>query len=73
MLNALRASDPKYDKAITFMSVDWDTYSRHEVTTSRRIPRRSTLVLIKGGQELGRLVAETGEAEIKALLEKAFE
>ena len=53
------------------MRVDWDTYKRHAVTTSRRIPRRSTLVLIKGGKEVGRLVAVTSKAAIKKLLDKA--
>ena len=53
------------------MRVDWDTYKRHSVTTSRRIPRRSTLVLIKGGIEVGRLVAVTSVAAIKKLLDKA--
>lgn len=71
MLKKLRASSPKYNKATTFMRVDWDTYKRHSVTTSRRIPRRSTFVLIKGGKEAGRLVAVTSEARIKALLDKA--
>lgn len=61
-----------YNKSITFMTVDWDTYRRHAVTKSRRIPRRSTLVLIKGGKEIGRLVAVTSERRIKALLDKAL-
>ena len=59
-----------YNKSITFMRVDWDTYRRHAVTTSRRIPRRSTFVLIKGGKEAGRLVAVTSEAAIKRLLQQ---
>lgn len=71
MLKKLRASNPKYNKAITFILIDWDTYKRHSVTTSRKIPRRSTLVLIRGGKEAGRLVAQTGEEAIKALLDKA--
>jgi thioredoxin 1 len=37
-----------------------------------RIPRRSTLVLLKGREELGRIVAGTSKAEIKSLLDKAF-
>ena len=72
MLNGLRASSPKYDKAIVFIKVDWDRYKRHRVTTSRRIPRRSTLVLIKDGKEIGRLVAATSRSAIKALLDKAL-
>ena len=39
VINALRADNPAYDDAFTFVQVDWDTYSRHEVTTSRAIPR----------------------------------
>lgn len=72
MLKKLRASYPNYNKAITFINVDWDEYGRHSVTTSRKIPRRSTLVLIRGGKEIGRLVAVTSEQEIKALLDKAL-
>ncbi len=71
MLKQLRASSPKYNAKTTFMRVDWDTYKRNAVTTSRRIPRRSTLVLIKGGKEVGRLVAVTSTSRIKNLLDKA--
>lgn len=72
MLKKLRASYPQYNKAIHFVVVDWDTYKDHPVTTSRRIPRRSTMVLIRKGKETARLVAQTGEQEIKALLDKAL-
>ena len=72
MLKELRASSPKYNEAIRFILIDWDTYKGHEVTTSLKIPRRSTFVLIKNGKEAGRLVAATGRTEIKALLDKAL-
>ncbi|MEM6495295.1 MAG: thioredoxin family protein [Pseudomonadota bacterium] len=72
MLKSLRASDSKFNKGITFIRVDWDSYKRHAVTKSRRIPRRSTLVLLKGGKEVGRLVAATGKGRIKSLLEKGL-
>ena len=72
MLKKLRASYPDYNKAITFVLVDWDTFGRHRVTTSRKIPRRSTFVLIKGGKEVKRLVAVTSEKRIKALLDQAL-
>lgn len=71
MLKKLRASYPEYNKAITFILVDWDTFRDKPVTTSRRIPRRSTFVLIKGGKEVKRLVAVTSEQAIKALLDQA--
>ena len=73
MLKKLRASYPQYDKSITFILIDWDTFGSHAVTTSRNVPRRSTMVLIKGGTEIGRLVAQISEQKIRALLDKAFE
>ncbi|MEL6919456.1 MAG: thioredoxin family protein [Pseudomonadota bacterium] len=69
VITALRQQNPAYDRAMTFIKVDWDTYKNHEVTTSRNIPRRSTLLVLKGNAELGRIVAGTGEAQIKALLD----
>ena len=57
---------------VKFVLIDWDTYKRHEVTTSRKIPRRSTLVLIKNGEEVKRLVAQTSEDKIKKLLDTAI-
>lgn len=68
----LRSENPAYDSAMTFVRVDWDTYQSAEVRTSRKIPRRSTLLLLKGDDELGRIVAGTSEAQIKALMDKAL-
>ena len=72
VINALRSKNPSYDAAMTFVKVDWDTYKRHEVTTNRGIPRRSTLIVLKGNQELGRIVAGTSEGAIKALMDKGL-
>ena len=69
VISALRAAEPAYDAAMMFVNVDWDTYSKHEVTTSRGVPRRSTLLVLKGEEELGRIVAGTAEADIKALMD----
>ena len=67
VINALRDANPAYDAAMVFVKVDWDTYRNAEVTTSRNIPRRSTLLVLRGDEELGRIVAGTQESEIKAL------
>ncbi len=72
VINALRAADPAYDAALTFIKVDWDTYKSAEVTTSRGIPRRSTLIVLRGDKELGRVVAGTSESQIKALMDTAL-
>ncbi|MBG6208547.1 thiol-disulfide isomerase/thioredoxin [Labrenzia sp. EL_126] len=69
VINALRSENPAYDQALVFVRVDWDDYSSHEVTKSRKIPRRSTLIVLKGDQELGRVVAGTSEKQIKSLLD----
>lgn len=69
VINALRAEDPTYDDAMTFVKVDWDTYGSHEVAVFRSIPRRSTLIVLRGEDELGRVVAGTSEAQIKALMD----
>lgn len=69
VMDELRTANPAYDKAIRFITVDWDEYGTGELAQRLQIPRRSTLVLLKGEQELGRSVAGTGKDEIKALLD----
>lgn len=72
VINELRSKNPAYDKSLTFVAVDWDEFGTHEVTTSRNVPRRSTLLLLKGDKELGRIVAGTATSDIKALLDKGL-
>ena len=72
VINALRAEDPTYDGAITFINVDWDAHGNGALAQSLNIPRRSTLVVLKGNQELGRIVAGTRKSEIKALMDTAL-
>lgn len=72
VLDKLRSKNPAYDKAMTFYKIDWDVYAKHDVSTSRNIPRRSTLLVLKGDKELGRIVAGTDENEIRALLDKGL-
>ncbi|MEL6964376.1 MAG: thioredoxin family protein, partial [Pseudomonadota bacterium] len=68
VINELRAENPAYDEHILFVRVDWDDFGREDVSTSRNIPRRSTLLVLRGDDELGRIVAGTGTDEIRALL-----
>ncbi len=69
VITSLREANPAYNNAMTFIRVDWDQWGRHEVTTSRSIPRRSTLLVLRGDAELGRIVAGTSEAQIKELMD----
>ncbi len=72
VIGALRAADPAYDAAMTFVRVDWDTYRSHDVTVLREIPRRSTLIVLRGDDELGRIVAGTAESRIKELMDRGL-
>ncbi len=69
VINQLRSQNPAYNKAMTFIKVDWDLYRSDKVTTSRNIPRRSTLLVLKEDKELGRIVAGTSISDIKALMD----
>lgn len=72
VLAVLKADNPAYEKKIEFYKIDWDVYSKDSLAKGLRIPRRSTLVLLKGREELGRIVAGTSKADIQALLDKAL-
>ena len=73
VLNRLKEANPAYEANITFINIDWDTYKRTEVVSSMNVPRRSTLIaLAPDRSEIGRIVAQTGEAEIKALMDAAL-
>ena len=68
VISALRSENPKYNEMV-FFTVDWDKYRNSDLTQRLDIPRRSTLVVLKGDQELGRIIAGTSESQIKELLE----
>jgi thiol-disulfide isomerase/thioredoxin len=72
VLAALKAENPAYEASIAFFVVDWDQHGKGELAKALNIPRRSTLVALKGREEIGRIVAGTGKAEIKALLDAAL-
>ena len=72
VIGALRGENPAYDDAITFINVDWDEFGRSVLALELNIPRRSTLVVMKGEEELGRLVARTSRGDIQGLLDTAL-
>jgi thiol-disulfide isomerase/thioredoxin len=72
VLAALKAENPAYEEKIVFFQIDWDDYGKGELAKALNVPRRSTLVALKGREEIGRLIAGTAEADIKALLDTAL-
>ncbi len=72
VLASLKAENPAYEQNIAFFIVDWDEHGKGELSKALKIPRRSTLVAMKGREELGRIVAGTSKADIKDLLDLAL-
>jgi thioredoxin 1 len=72
VLATLKEENPEYEQKISFFRVDWDAYGEGDLSKALNIPRRSTLVALKGRDELGRIVAGTSTADIKALLDTAL-
>ncbi|MEO0486540.1 MAG: thioredoxin family protein [Pseudomonadota bacterium] len=70
-INALKSENAAYE-AVTFVHVDWDEYGRGALAKELNVPRRSTLIVLKGEEELGRIVAGTRRADIQALMETAL-
>ncbi len=71
-MRKLIKQNPDYEKHITFVKVDWDRHSSSSIARKLNIPRRSTLVALKGDKELGRIVAGTSTDAIKSLMDKAL-
>lgn len=71
-IEALKAENPAYEQSVTFIDVDWDMFKGAAITKKLKIPRRSTLVVLKGDKELGRIVAGTGRKQIKELMDTAL-
>ncbi|MDA7429397.1 thioredoxin domain-containing protein [Primorskyibacter aestuariivivens] len=72
VIKALKEENPAYEANITFINVNWDVYGSSQMASRMKIPRRSTLVVLKGDDELGRLVADTREDKIRALMDVAL-
>lgn len=72
VINALKSQNADYEANITFIDVDWDEFSDSQLVKDLSIPRRSTLVALKGDTELGRIVAGTSKSQIKALMDAAL-
>ena len=71
-VNELKASNPDYEANVSFVSVNWDEFGNSRLARRLNIPRRSTLVVLKGNKELGRIVAGTSTSAIKDLMDRAL-
>ena len=71
-IRKLKKANPAYEANISFVRVDWDQHASSKLARDLNIPRRSTLVVLKGDKELGRIVAGTQRAKIQALMDTAL-
>lgn len=62
--------NPAY-QAVTVMKVDWSEHSRSDVAKEHAVKRRSTLVMLRGGEEVGRVIGSTSRDDIEALFKAA--
>ena len=72
VISALKSQNLDYEKHITFIDVDWDLFGRSDLVVRLKIPRSSTLAVLKDNEELRRIVAGTRRKEIKSLLDTAL-
>jgi hypothetical protein len=71
-LAARKGGNPACAARIRSIDADRDRWGQGALARDRAIPRRSTLVLMRGATEPGRLVAETGRAAIEAPLDRGL-
>ena len=72
VLEQLTSANPAYEAGITFIQIDWDRHGDSALARQLNIPRRSTLVALKGDREIGRIVAGTAPGQIQGLLDAAL-
>lgn len=72
VISELVKENPNYKKSMEFIRVDWDEFKDSDIRNAYKIPRRSTLLVLRGEDELGRIVAGTSKNDIKALLDKGI-
>ena len=63
--------NPAY-QAVTVMKVDWDVHSGSDVAKEHGVRRRAILVMLKGGEEVGRVNGSTSREDIEALFKAAI-
>lgn len=65
------ADNPAYNNLV-FLDVDWDTFGPSQMTQRLKVERRSTLLVMKNGTEVARLVNEPHARKVRALLDAAL-
>ncbi|MEO0342709.1 MAG: thioredoxin family protein [Pseudomonadota bacterium] len=67
----LRTENIDYNR-LYYVRVDWDEYRDFPVALDRDVFNRSTLLVLRGSEEIDRVVAATGVAKLREFLDGAL-
>ena len=70
-IRALRDANPAYDKTITVVDVDWDTYKNTALTEKYGITSRGSLVFLRGDKIIAQTFTHSSKADLKVLFDQA--
>jgi thioredoxin 1 len=70
-IRALRDENPAYDKTITVVDLDWDTYKRTDIANKYGVTDRGSLVFLRGNKVVAQTYSHSSKAELKALFDQA--
>lgn len=65
------SANPEYSE-LQFIDVNWDTYGHSRMAERLKVERRSTLLVMKNGSEVARLVNEPEAGKIRSLMDAAL-
>jgi thioredoxin 1 len=70
-IRALRDANPAYDKTITVVDVDWDTYKKTDLANKYGVTSRGSLVFLRGDKVIAQTYSHSSKADLKALFDQA--
>ena len=70
-IQALRDANPAYDKTITVVDLDWDTYKRTDIANKYGITNRGSLVFLRGDKVIAQTYSHSAKADLKVLFDQA--
>ena len=70
-IQALRDANPAYDKTITVIDLDWDTYKRTDIANKYGVTDRGSLVFLRGDKVIAQTYSHSSKADLKALFDQA--
>ena len=71
LIAKLIGENPAYN-SLTFVDVNWDHYGQSVMANRMKVRRHSTLIVMKKGVEVTRVVNEPFERKIRAFLDAAL-